>query len=121
VPLQAQNLFKQLPSLVDVDVPSGSHITVCGDVHGQYYDLLNIFKLNGMPSADNPYLFNGGASGAARCLLLLPAALLPILGVGRIESTHLEDLPIISWSAAWCYGCDEAVHTCCTQPASMPA
>ncbi|GFS45460.1 protein phosphatase 5.2 [Actinidia rufa] len=24
-----------------------------------YYDLLNIFELNGLPSEDNPYLFNG--------------------------------------------------------------
>jgi hypothetical protein len=23
------------------------HITVCGDVHGQYYDVLNIFEMNG--------------------------------------------------------------------------
>lgn len=34
-------------------------ITVCGDIHGQYYDLVNIFKINGMPSEENPYLFNG--------------------------------------------------------------
>ena len=33
--------------------------TVCGDTHGQYYDLLNIFELNGIPSRNRPYLFNG--------------------------------------------------------------
>lgn len=38
---------------------SDEKLTVCGDVHGQYYDLLNIFKMNGRPSAENPYLFNG--------------------------------------------------------------
>jgi hypothetical protein len=25
----------------------------------QFYDLMNIFEINGLPSADNPYLFNG--------------------------------------------------------------
>lgn len=25
----------------------------------QFYDLLHIFELNGLPSEDNPYLFNG--------------------------------------------------------------
>ncbi|XP_022149750.1 serine/threonine-protein phosphatase 5-like [Momordica charantia] len=58
---QTKEIMKALPSLVDITVPEGEgkHLTVCGDVHGQFYDLLNIFELNGLPSKDNPYLFNG--------------------------------------------------------------
>ena len=33
---------------------------MCGDTHGQFYDLLNIFETFGYPSETNPYLFNGG-------------------------------------------------------------
>ncbi|VDD75518.1 unnamed protein product [Mesocestoides corti] len=50
---------RALPSLVDITVPDGAKFTVCGDIHGQFYDLLNIFELNGLPSEENPYLFNG--------------------------------------------------------------
>ncbi|KAL2322572.1 hypothetical protein Fmac_026951 [Flemingia macrophylla] len=57
--LQTREMLQALPSLVDIHVPDGKRFTVCGDVHGQYYDLLNIFELNGLPSEDNPYLFNG--------------------------------------------------------------
>ncbi len=57
--LQAYEILKGLPSLVDVPVPKGTKMTVCGDVHGQYFDLLNIFEINGLPSQENPYLFNG--------------------------------------------------------------
>lgn len=57
--LQTREYLRALPSLVDINIPDGNHFTVCGDVHGQFYDLLNIFELNGLPSEENPYLFNG--------------------------------------------------------------
>ena len=57
--LEAKQVLEALASLVDVEVPTGTHINVCGDTHGQYYDLLHIFELHGFPSATNPYLFNG--------------------------------------------------------------
>ncbi|XQJ26342.1 serine/threonine protein phosphatase type 5, putative [Leishmania guyanensis] len=57
--LEVLKLFKSYPNFVTVTVPDGEDITVCGDTHGQFYDLLNIFKLNGNPSPTNRYLFNG--------------------------------------------------------------
>ena len=57
--LAVKKVLLELPTLVDVPVPAGSHINVCGDTHGQFYDLLNIFETFGYPSEENPYLFNG--------------------------------------------------------------
>ncbi|CAL8079473.1 unnamed protein product [Calicophoron daubneyi] len=56
---QIYDYLRGLPSMVEIDVPDGSKFTVCGDVHGQFYDLMNIFDINGLPSKENPYLFNG--------------------------------------------------------------
>lgn len=57
--LGVKKVLESLPTIVDVPIPDGRHITVCGDVHGQFYDLCHIFELGGFPSDDNPYLFNG--------------------------------------------------------------
>ncbi|KHN85772.1 Serine/threonine-protein phosphatase 5 [Toxocara canis] len=57
--LEIWRLLGELPTMVEIDVPDGQKFTICGDVHGQFYDLCNIFDLNGLPSESNPYLFNG--------------------------------------------------------------
>jgi serine/threonine-protein phosphatase 5 len=54
-----KGILEKLPTLVDITIPPDGKLTICGDIHGQYYDLLNIFDFNGLPSETNPYLFNG--------------------------------------------------------------
>ena len=47
------------PTMVEMEVERGHQLTVCGDTHGQFFDLLEIFRLNGFPSESHYYLFNG--------------------------------------------------------------
>lgn len=54
---QIHEMLKKTPTLVEINIPSDKKFTICGDIHGQYYDLLNIFKINGMPNEQNGYEF----------------------------------------------------------------
>jgi len=54
-----RDLIYEEPTMVETSVKEGQQMTVCGDTHGQFFDLLNIFNLNGYPSEKHAYLFNG--------------------------------------------------------------
>ncbi|SCW02359.1 LAFE_0F04698g1_1 [Lachancea fermentati] len=57
----AERLFRQEPTVVELDNTSETDfkISVCGDTHGQFYDVLNIFKRFGKVNSKHTYLFNG--------------------------------------------------------------
>jgi len=52
--LHSRDLFITEPTLLELSPP----FTICGDVHGQYFDLLRIFEFGGYPP-DTNYLFLG--------------------------------------------------------------
>lgn len=57
--IKVKNIFAQEKNIVNIEISQDQKLTVAGDVHGQYYDFLNIFELNGRPGPKNMYLFNG--------------------------------------------------------------
>lgn len=63
-------------TMVEMEIPQDATMTVCGDTHGkfvlmqerrrilivvkgQYFDLMELFRLNGFPTEKHYYLFNG--------------------------------------------------------------
>ena len=56
---QLLGILRMLPNVVEVALEPGERVTVVGDLHGQFFDLLKIFEINGLPSATNAYVFNG--------------------------------------------------------------
>lgn len=51
---KAKAIFEKLPNVIPVKAP----VTVCGDIHGQFKDLLELFKIGGKIPFTN-YLFMG--------------------------------------------------------------
>jgi len=52
-------LMTEMPNVRKCTVPSGCSMAIVGDLHGQFSDLMHIFRCHGFPSPERPYLFNG--------------------------------------------------------------
>ena len=52
--VRTRDIFISQPMLLELEAP----IKICGDVHGQYYDLLRLFEYGGFPPEAN-YVFLG--------------------------------------------------------------
>jgi len=57
--LAVKQMVYDEPTMVEMHIEKDQKLTVCGDTHGQYFDLLEIFRLNGFPTPKHAYLFNG--------------------------------------------------------------
>jgi len=49
-----KTIFLEQPMLLEVSAP----LKICGDIHGQYYDMLRLFEYGGLPP-ESSYLFLG--------------------------------------------------------------
>ena len=56
--LAVKDIVYNEPTMVETHISPNHKLTVCGDTPGQYFDLLEIFRLNGFPSETHAYLFN---------------------------------------------------------------
>lgn len=52
---RAKTILSREPNVLRLDAP----LMAVGDIHGQFYDLLNIWEVGGAPRDDNVYLFLG--------------------------------------------------------------
>lgn len=69
--VQSRDIFISQPILLELEAP----IKICGDTHGQYYDLLRLFEYGGFPPESNyiflgDYVDRGKQSLETICLLL---------------------------------------------------
>ena len=83
---RATESLKALPNISVYDVSDGATLTIVGDLHGQFQDLMHIFRSHGFPSAARPYLFNGDFVDRGDCGVEIS---LTLLALQQLFPTHV--------------------------------